>query len=401
MLNRVSVNAILKSVVGTLAMAVVVMLALGAWTSWDRLTSAKRVLAAANASSFLFAALPNLRVDRNAANRDLLANQQFAAISPLLREARDAEMSALNSALVALAAVDLPDRAAVVADFAQKLERLAALHEQTAAALLRPKAERPAALAKENFTYLTTFIEALDQLSSRLTVSMKLEDAFIDQLMEIKQLGWLARNTGGDAFTPITNAIGGLPLPPDAMLNFVALNSRTAAAWAILEDTAIGLPLPARFTDALAKAKQDYFAPAYQEFLRGTLQALMAGKKIDITADEWSLRGTTNLAYVLHVSEVALDIAKEHAAAQHASATRTLGLELVLLVAAAVLGGRDVLVGVAPGHRSVARDPGRHDQARRRRLHRRAAGARSQGRDRRHGERGGALQGPGGPEGAR
>jgi methyl-accepting chemotaxis protein len=339
MLNRLSVNAILKSVVGTLAIAVVIMLALGAWTSWDRLTSAKRVLAAANASSFLFAALPSLRVDRNSANRDLQANQQFTAVSPLLRESREAEMSALNSALIALGAVDLPDRAAVVADFAQKLERLAALHEQSAAALLRPKAERPAGLAKEHFDYLTMLIESLDQLSTRLTVSMKLQDAFIDQLMEIKQLGWLARNAGGDAFTPITNAIGGLPLPPDAMLVYVDLASRTDADWAILEDTAIGLPLPARFTDAVAKAKQEYFAPAYREFLRGTLQALIEGKKIDITADEWSRRGTTNLAYILHVAEVALDIAKEHAAAQYTSATRTLGVELVLLAMAAALAG--------------------------------------------------------------
>jgi methyl-accepting chemotaxis protein len=339
MLNRLSVNAILKSVVGTLAIAVVIMLALGAWTSWDRLTSAKRVLAAANASSFLFAALPSLRVDRNSANRDLQANQQFTAVSPLLRESREAEMSALNSALIALGAVDLPDRAAVVADFAQKLERLAALHEQSAAALLRPKAERPAGLAKEHFDYLTMLIESLDQLSTRLTVSMKLQDAFIDQLMEIKQLGWLARNAGGDAFTPITNAIGGLPLPPDAMLVYVDLASRTDADWAILEDTAIGLPLPARFTDAVAKAKQEYFAPVYREFLRGTLQALIEGKKIDITADEWSRRGTTNLAYILHVAEVALDIAKEHAAAQYTSATRTLGVELVLLAMAAALAG--------------------------------------------------------------
>jgi methyl-accepting chemotaxis protein len=264
MLNRISVNAVLKSVVGTLAMAVVVMLALGAWSSWGRLNAARRVVAAAEASSYMFTALPSLRVDRNATNRDLLADQQFTALSPLLREARDAEMPALNSALVALAAVDLPDRAAVLADFSQKLTKLVALHEETTAALLRPKAERRAGLAQENFSYVTMFIDALDQLSSRLTVSMKLEDAFVDQLMEIKQLGWVARNAGGDAFTPITNAIGGLPLPPNAMLSFSGYMSKVDTAWAILQDTATGLPMPARFTDALAKANQEYFAPAYR-----------------------------------------------------------------------------------------------------------------------------------------
>src|ERR1700687_3375160 len=84
MLNRVSVNAILKSVIATLAAAVMVMLALGAWSSWDRLAAVKRIAAVADASSYIFTAMHNLRVDRNATNRDLVADKQFTAINPWL-----------------------------------------------------------------------------------------------------------------------------------------------------------------------------------------------------------------------------------------------------------------------------------------------------------------------------
>ena len=109
MLNRVSVNAILKSVIATLAAAVVVMLALSAWSSWERLAAVKRIAAVADASGYMFTALHNLRVDRASSFRDLRTDKQLSAMTPLLREAREAEMPALKSALVALEAADFPE----------------------------------------------------------------------------------------------------------------------------------------------------------------------------------------------------------------------------------------------------------------------------------------------------
>jgi hypothetical protein len=42
MLNRVTINALLRSVIGVLGAAVVIMLALSAWNSWSRLAVASR-----------------------------------------------------------------------------------------------------------------------------------------------------------------------------------------------------------------------------------------------------------------------------------------------------------------------------------------------------------------------
>src|SRR5262245_4427761 len=140
MLNRISVNAILKSVIAVLAGAVVVMLALGAWSSWERLAAVKRIAAVAEASGHMFTALHNLRVDRSASFRDLMADKQFTAMAPVLRNAREAEMPALKAAVVALDAVDFPERQAVVSGLDQSVKRLAALHDESAAAMLKPKA---------------------------------------------------------------------------------------------------------------------------------------------------------------------------------------------------------------------------------------------------------------------
>src|SRR5262245_16296933 len=102
MLDRLSVNLVLKSVIAILATAVVVMLALGAWSSWIRLAAVNRIAAAANASGYMFTALHNLRVDRASSFRDLRAEKVLTTMNPLLREAREAEMPALKSALMAL-----------------------------------------------------------------------------------------------------------------------------------------------------------------------------------------------------------------------------------------------------------------------------------------------------------
>ena len=51
------------------------------------------------------------------------------------------------------------------------MKKLAALHEETAAAFQQPKAARRAGLAKEFFDECTGLIETLDRLSARLTRS--------------------------------------------------------------------------------------------------------------------------------------------------------------------------------------------------------------------------------------
>ena len=65
MLNRLSANTLLKSVVAVLAAIVVTMLAFGAWQSWVKLQSAGRIVAVADAASSAFRAMHNLRTDRS------------------------------------------------------------------------------------------------------------------------------------------------------------------------------------------------------------------------------------------------------------------------------------------------------------------------------------------------
>jgi len=344
MIRGLSVSALLKFVISALAVAVVVVLALGAWDSGSRVAATNRIAAVADVSSPLFTALHNLRIDRASSFRDLNADKQLTALNPQLRDARAAEVPALQAALAALRSVDLPDRDAVIAGLDQAVKKLVALHEESAPAMLRPKAERRPGIAQDMFNTANGLLETLDKLSSRLTRSVKLEDAFIDELLELKQLAWIVRNAGGDASVMISNTLGGQPLPADAFVKYTSHVSKLETAWAALEELAAGLPLPARFTEAVEKTKREFFAPDFVALRANNLKALIAGEKINYTPEQWALVTVPKLAIVLGVAEAALDVAKEHAAQQNAAALRKLALELSLLVAAVAFAGGMMLM---------------------------------------------------------
>src|SRR5262249_34201942 len=130
---------------------------------------------------------------------------------------------------------------------------------------------------------------------------------------------------------------GGQPFPPDIMLKYTSALSRLDAAWANLEDVAASLPLPPRFAEAMEKAKHGFLASDYVNLRMDILKKLIAGEPVNIVVDDWSKTSVSKLASVLGVAESALEVAKEHAAAQRASAIKMLTLQLALLIAAVVV----------------------------------------------------------------
>jgi methyl-accepting chemotaxis protein len=344
MLNRLSVNALLKTIIVILSAAVVVVLSIGALESWHRMVSAGRIAAAAEATTHLFAALHNIRVDRSSTNRDLLSDHQLTAISPILVQAREAEMPALKAGLVALANTSFPEKDSAISALDQSIKKLTALQTETAAAFLQPKSARRAGLAQEYFKLADDTLNLLEKTSSQLSRSLKLEDPFIDQLMELKQLAWFGRNAGGDASVMISNGLGGQPMPADTMARYASHVAKLDIMWQALKDLASGLPLPSRFNEAVQKAEQGFLAQDYVDLRVKTLQSLIAGEKLSITANDWSKTSVAKLGTLLGVAEVSLDIAKEHAAAQQANAMWKLGVQLTLLLAAIALAAGMMLV---------------------------------------------------------
>jgi methyl-accepting chemotaxis protein len=334
MLNRVTIKALLKTVIGVLGAAVVIMLSLSAWDSWNRLGTASRAAAVADASAYLFTALHNLRFDRAVSRTELLADRQATTMNSILRDARANEMPALKSAVVALQSVDIAERNAIVTALEEQIRRLTALHEETAAAMQQPKAARRAGIVEDTFKADDDLIKFIDKVSSQLTQSIKLQNPYIDQLMELKQLAWTVRNAAGDAAVLSSYALEGRPQSAATVEDYIAKVAKVRSTWAVLEDLANGLPLPAAFAQVRDKVNRDYFGSDYIDSGMKSIKDALAGLPPAMTVDQQTAIGMTRLSPLVGVAEVALAAAREHAASQYMSALHNLIGQVVLLLAA-------------------------------------------------------------------
>ena len=339
MLNRFSISVLLKSVIAVMGAVIVVMLALSARESWARLQTANRISAVANISAYMFTAMNSLRVDRASTFRDLVADKQFTAVSSLIKDSRDKEMPALNSMLPLLAAADFPDRDQAVADLGGQIKQLADLQPPSAAALLQPKATRPAGLGEAYSKLGTALTDALDAWGARLVKSISLQDPYVDQLLEIKQLAWVMRNSAGEMSLLVSNGVGGIAPPPDAMTTYITNGAKLDTAWAAVIDIASRLPPSPGLTAAIDKVKHDFFGSGYPEQRLKVLKQLIAGEPTGLTVEQWSPMSVGKLSLALGVATAALDAAKEQAAAQSLTAWHDLLVQVALLVAACMLAG--------------------------------------------------------------
>jgi methyl-accepting chemotaxis protein len=163
-------------------------------------------------------------------------------------------------------------------------------------------------------------------------------------MMALKQLAWIMRNAAGDASLLTSNALGGVPLPADAMVQYVGHVGRSEAAWTAFEDLAAGLSLPAGLKGAIEKVKQEFFGRDYVDKRMQILKAAIAGTAPGITMEQWTPITLGKLALAVNVAESALEAAKQHAATQRAAAVQSMIMQFGLLILATVFGGVMMLV---------------------------------------------------------
>jgi len=338
MLNRLTVSALLKAVILTTAFCVVIGISISAWDSWGRLQVTSRIAVIADASANLFKAMHNLRTDQSTTIRLLNADSAMDSdIDKYLRSLRDAEMPAMGSALGQLASVEFPQHQTLVPELDRLFKALTGLQKEFWDDVAKPKASRRATLPKEYLDTTAALLVTLDKLSAALAAAVNHQDATIDQLLAIKQIAWLLRNTGGEASLIISKGLAAGRIAPEIRLTYTKFLGGTEIAWNALELTASGMQLPAALSSAIAAVKTAYFEPDYLALRERLLTTLIAGEKPELTANQWSPLTVGRLSNAVKVAEAALDAARNHTSEQHSAALRSLVLQLALLASALVL----------------------------------------------------------------
>ena len=381
MLDRLSANTLLKSVVAVLAAIVVVMLAAGAWQSWLKVESAGRIVSVADAASSAFRAMHNLRTDRSTTTRNLNADAMISDQDlQTIGKNRGAEMPALQNALALLPDIAFGDKDKLLPALVALNDTITKLQAESLEAYKKPKAERRAGLSDDYMKTATDLLKTLDQISQQLAASVKHEDAFIDQMLSMRQLAWMVRNSGGDASLTVTNAMAAGQITPEVMDKYRSAVITSQAAWSALQAEAFGVILPEALTGAIAGANENYFAADYVSKRDSLINAVAAGQKPEMTPSQWSDYTVARLGSLLKVAEAALDSAKSYAVEARTADWRNLAIQLALLVGAIVLAAgsmmligrrvirplhviRDAMLRVAGGDLTAeASFPGRQDE---------------------------------------
>src|SRR5947208_164383 len=263
MLNRLTVSALLKTVILVTSFCVVVGFSLNAWDSWGRLQAASRIAVIADASANIFKAMHNLRTDRSTTNRLLNSDAPMDSdIEKYLRNIRDTEMPAMGSALGLLGSLEFAQQQTLVPEFDRVFKTMGTLQKEFWEAVAKPKAQRRPELATEYMAAANAMLEVLEKLSAALAAAVNHQDATIDQLLAIKQIAWLLRNTGGEASLLISNGLAAGTLRPEARATYTKLTGGTEAVWNALELTTSGMQLPPALSAAMAATKTAYFEPS-------------------------------------------------------------------------------------------------------------------------------------------
>ncbi len=335
MLNRLTVSALLKTVILVTSFCVVIGFSLNAWDSWGRLQQAGRISVITDASANMFKAMHNLRTDRSTTNRLLNGGAPLDAdIEKYLRALRDAEMPGMSNALALFGKIEFPQQQTLVPEFDRLFKTLTAAQKEFWELMAQPTSPRRAALAKEYMETTQGLLNVLDKLSGVLAGSVNHQDATIDQLFAIKQIAWLLRNTAGEASLLISNGLAKDRIPAETRLTFIKFVGGTDAAWNALLLTASGMQLPPALTAAIEGVKKAYFEQSYLDLRERLLTAMIAGEKPELTANQWSPITVGRLSAAVGVAEGALDAAHDHSAMQYSGAMRSLVLQLTLLAAA-------------------------------------------------------------------
>lgn len=338
MLNRLTVSALLKSVIVLLAACVVTILSLSAWDSWGRLGVASRMSTIAEASGHVFKAMHNLRTDRSTTFRALSADAPMPTeIETYLRRIRGAEMPAMKLAGDLLVEAEYPGKPTLLPEFNRLTQQLIALQAESWDQMAKPKAARRAGLAKEFQDHVDAVLAMLERVSTALAAAVNHSDPVIDQLLSIKQMAWLMRNTAGESSVLVSNALSFGKMTPEAQRAYVKLIGGIEAGWGALDAAASGAQLPAPLVSALATAKSTYFDPQYVALRDRLVQAISAGEKPEIAAAVWTPLTVEKMSTAVVVAERALDEAKNHSVAQWSAARQSLMLQLGFVGAAVLL----------------------------------------------------------------
>jgi methyl-accepting chemotaxis protein len=338
MLNRWSVNLLLKSIITVLSTIVVITLAVGAWKDYQRFGTTRHIVVLTKGAGAVFRAMHNLQIDSSFTERQLNAPNPVAANDKKqIAGLRAAGMPELKAAIDILDD-NFPEGHSSVEALKRAMATMIPLQAESLAAFDKPKAERREGLVRDYAAAGKQIFETLNSLNAQLAAAVKLNNPTIDAMMTAKDLAWSARLPAGDVASMIGLALSFGKLPPEPALYYARKSTQVDTSWSMIKALGYGIDLPASYRAAVTKANDLYYAPDLVALRDKLAQQLIAGEKPDTPVGVWMQHSLPAVDSILDIALAALDAAKDQADAISNQTGRDLAVQIGLLLGALALG---------------------------------------------------------------
>jgi methyl-accepting chemotaxis protein len=335
MFKRASAGFLLNAILAGFAVTMVILLSLQVWDAWSVFADSQRAEQVVAASRQIFTAMINQRTDRSTTQRLWEAE---APPSPqnkaYLKALRDNEMPALAAGTALLERLAFAGKDVLLPNLHGSIANLTALQAEFASKIDGPKSERRPALGKDYTAEGLGLQDTLQRIAANLFASIKNGDSLIAEMMEVKQLAWLTRETTGEASLLISTGLAKGTAAADIRLKHQGFMGGGRSLWAAIDDAMVGMTAPPAFLTTLSAAKATLFDPNYVALQGRLIDALLTNQTPEMTADAWSPHTVPKLGVMLDVANGALSLAADRAAEMRGTALTGLVVRLVLLAAA-------------------------------------------------------------------
>jgi methyl-accepting chemotaxis protein len=295
-------------------------------------TESERIVRHARAARVIFAALQNLRTERGPTRTTLEAKEpasaNFIAITSALRaKSNPALVDVARECAVIDCAGASPD---IVTGLGASIDRLAAIRKEVDAAMPVPLTERRPNIAGDFNSVVTDLINRLERMSKVVGEKVRMADAETAELIEIKELAWLARDGVGLERTALIDGVNAKILSLALQKKSTELRARAEVTWTMVRELTSRPGVPVEVVDAVKVAHAQVFE-TYEKMRQGLYVALTTGQAPPVPVEELVAHSNAALDLLMEVSNTAMAAAERRAVSKEASANRMLLLHSSLL----------------------------------------------------------------------
>jgi methyl-accepting chemotaxis protein len=341
MANRgaLKISTILQALFGVLIAAIVGSLALPIYGAWQQRERNGEVVEFARAGYAVFNALQAMRSERGptrvATAAPDPASQFFLGVNEKLHGVADAAMTDVFRLCGQIDCAGAEPQ--IVSGLRASFDAVVKQRAEVVAQLKMPLAQRRPNMSKIFNDVISDPIDRLEKVAIVVGDKVRMTDTETAELMEIKQLGWLARDGVGLERTFLIEALGTKKLAPATVLRMTDLRGRGEVSWSVVRELAARTGVPADVVAAVKAAHETTFVK-YAKVRAEVIDALLNGKPMPMTSDEFNPVSVGATDAVAAVPNAALIATQRHAEAMLQDANRSLMIYSAVFAAAIAFG---------------------------------------------------------------